>query len=173
MGRETLLDSSRMTWFEGTVCGVSVPADDQPWSGSPWRMLQVKWNDYGTLMMFANFVRPWQVELLSDAPTLAPPTKKFRTTDGEELAFPIPDSAKGLSKEALLSYYAKTSHAGMQDGASHAHDVPATPPTHLTEPNCGTNKRSFQLFSRTIQSEKPADDESGATDDNSGAIDNK
>ncbi|MED6191731.1 Arf17p [Stylosanthes scabra] len=196
MARENL-DSSRMIWFQGIVCGVSVPAHDQPWSGSPWRMLQVKWNDSEMLMKIANFVSPWQVELLSDAPSvpaaLVPPTKKFRTTDGEEepffsrLTFPIPDSAKGLLKEALLSYYAKTSPAGMQEGANH--DVSATPtcpifPSNnspmsmgnscgnsivvprlntmlMTEPNVGTCKRSFQLFGCTIQSEQPTDERDG------------
>lgn len=33
-------DSSRMTWFSGTVTGAVVP-DCGPWRGSPWRMLQV------------------------------------------------------------------------------------------------------------------------------------
>lgn len=35
-------DSSRMTWFQGTVSNASV-ADSGPWRGSPWRMLQVWW----------------------------------------------------------------------------------------------------------------------------------
>ncbi|KAJ4849644.1 hypothetical protein Tsubulata_009638 [Turnera subulata] len=33
-------DSSRMTWFQGTVAAVGGP-DCGPWRGSPWRMLQV------------------------------------------------------------------------------------------------------------------------------------
>uniref|UniRef100_A0A2P2JM82 Auxin response factor n=1 Tax=Rhizophora mucronata TaxID=61149 RepID=A0A2P2JM82_RHIMU len=33
-------DSSRMTWFQGTVAAASVP-DCGSWRGSPWRMLQV------------------------------------------------------------------------------------------------------------------------------------
>lgn len=33
-------DSSRTTWFQGTVSTVSVP-ENGPWRGSPWRMLQV------------------------------------------------------------------------------------------------------------------------------------
>ncbi|MED6131364.1 Arf17p [Stylosanthes scabra] len=199
MARENF-DYSRMTWFRGIVSGVSVPAHDQPWSGSPWRMLQITWDDPAGMLKNANFVSPWQVELLSDAPSvpaaLVPPTKKFRTTDGEEEAFPIPDSAKEILKEALLSYYGKTSPAGMQ-GARHDVSATLTCPifpsnnspmsvgnssgnnivvprlnTTLTEPNVGTQKRSFQLFGRTIQSEQPAD-ESGAKDDNSRAMYNK
>ncbi|MED6191732.1 Arf17p [Stylosanthes scabra] len=159
-------ESSQVIWFQGTVSGASIPAADQPWSGSPWHMLQITRVDpLDEMLKNENYsVSPWQVmELLSDAPALGPPTKKFGTTDGEEEAFPIPDSAKGLSKEALLSYYAKTSHAGMQDGASH--DFPATPPTWFT------HKRSFWLFGSTIQLEQPA--ESGARDDHSRAIDDK
>ncbi|THG04214.1 hypothetical protein TEA_024474 [Camellia sinensis var. sinensis] len=38
MGMETE-DSSRMTWFQGTVSSATVP-DNGPWRGSPWRMLQ-------------------------------------------------------------------------------------------------------------------------------------
>ena len=33
-------DSSRTTWFQGTISAVSVP-EGGPWRGSPWRMLQV------------------------------------------------------------------------------------------------------------------------------------
>jgi hypothetical protein len=33
-------DSSRTTWFQGTISAVSVP-EGGPWQGSPWRMLQV------------------------------------------------------------------------------------------------------------------------------------
>ncbi|KAK9903183.1 hypothetical protein M0R45_001194 [Rubus argutus] len=33
-------DSSRMTWFQGTLAFVSVP-DNGPWQGFPWRMLPV------------------------------------------------------------------------------------------------------------------------------------
>lgn len=33
-------DSSRMTWFQGTVTSARLP-DDGLWKGSPWRMLQV------------------------------------------------------------------------------------------------------------------------------------
>lgn len=33
-------DSSRMTWFQGTITAASTPVSG-PWFGSPWRMLQV------------------------------------------------------------------------------------------------------------------------------------
>ncbi|GMH17436.1 hypothetical protein Nepgr_019277 [Nepenthes gracilis] len=37
-------DSSRMTWFQGTVSSVVIP-DCGLWCGSPWRMLQVAWDE--------------------------------------------------------------------------------------------------------------------------------
>ncbi|OIW16582.1 hypothetical protein TanjilG_02788 [Lupinus angustifolius] len=72
-------DSSRMTWFQGTVTSASVP-DNGPWRGSPWRMLQVAW-DEPEVLKNAKRVSPWQVELVSPQPSLRtafPPTKKFR-----------------------------------------------------------------------------------------------
>lgn len=33
-------DTSRMSWFQGTVCSTAVP-ESGPWAGSPWRMVQV------------------------------------------------------------------------------------------------------------------------------------
>ncbi|KAL1309977.1 hypothetical protein AAHE18_17G216500 [Arachis hypogaea] len=132
MARENY-DSSQMTWFQGTVSGISVPADDQPWSSSPWRMLQVTWDDHDEILKNANSVSPWQVEILSalpSTPAAFPPTKKLRVTNREEESslsiprFSSPNSAMVLFKEALLSYYGKTSPAAMQ-GARH--DVSSAP----------------------------------------------
>ncbi|KAK7275713.1 hypothetical protein RIF29_16835 [Crotalaria pallida] len=72
-------DSSRMTWFQGTVTSASA-LDNGPWSGSPWRMLQVAW-DEPEVLPNAKRVSPWQVELVSPTSSLHsafPPTKKFR-----------------------------------------------------------------------------------------------
>ncbi|XP_057730134.1 auxin response factor 17-like [Arachis stenosperma] len=77
-------DSSQMTWFQRTISCISVPADDQPWSNSPWRMLQVTWDDHDEILKNANSVSPWQVEILSalpSTPAAFPPTKKLRVTD--------------------------------------------------------------------------------------------
>lgn len=115
-------DSSRMTWFQGTVCSAS-------YENGPWRMLQVNW-DEPEVLQNAKRVSPWQVELVS--PTLAlhtvfPPTKRFRADQGSELLgdregdplFPMtgfPNSAMGQSNKKLLSY--ETFPASMQ-GARH------------------------------------------------------
>ncbi|CAL0317898.1 unnamed protein product [Lupinus luteus] len=75
-------DSSRMTWFQGTVTSASAP-DSGPWRGSPWRMLQVAW-DEPEVLQNAKRVSPWQVELVSPPSlhTAFPPTKKFRAAQG-------------------------------------------------------------------------------------------
>ncbi|XP_041015644.1 auxin response factor 17-like isoform X2 [Juglans microcarpa x Juglans regia] len=108
-------DSSRMTWFQGTVSGASVP-DSGPWRGSPWRMLQVTWDEPGVLPN-AKGVSPWQVEYISPTSplhTAFPPAKKFRApqnsgllTNGEGDLFPI----TGFTN-SLLNY--NTFPAGMQ-----------------------------------------------------------
>lgn len=47
-------DSSRMTWFQGTVSSASI-ADSGPWRGSPWRMLQVWWLSFLILRISFDF----------------------------------------------------------------------------------------------------------------------
>ncbi|KAJ6307078.1 hypothetical protein OIU78_022211 [Salix suchowensis] len=113
-------DSSRMTWFQGTVSGTGLP-DSGAWRGSPWRMLQiftisvndsaiscrclsfnirkVTW-DEPEVLQNAKRVSPWQVEFVATTSPLQaafPPMKKLRypndsrfLTDGE-LFFPMSD----------------------------------------------------------------------------------
>ncbi|KAK7351153.1 hypothetical protein VNO77_10389 [Canavalia gladiata] len=120
-------DSSRMTWFQGTVSCVSVHENGQ-WRGSPWRMLQITW-DEPEVLQNAKWVSPWQVEIVSTTPALHsafPPAKRFRTaqgsgvfTDGEGDPFSITgfsNSAMAHLNQTLLSY--GTFPAGMQ-GARH------------------------------------------------------
>ncbi|XP_047323525.1 auxin response factor 17 [Impatiens glandulifera] len=72
-------DSSKMRWCQGTV--LSVVYDDCPWSGSPWRILQVEW-DKPDVLHKVNRVSPWQVEYVLPTPALhsttLPPAKKCR-----------------------------------------------------------------------------------------------
>lgn len=70
-------DCSRMSWFQGTV--ESTVPDHGCWGTSPWRMLQVKW-DEPEVLQNAKTVSPWQVEFLAPSPhpTTYPPTKKFK-----------------------------------------------------------------------------------------------
>ncbi|XP_057975483.1 auxin response factor 17 [Malania oleifera] len=117
-------DSSRMTWFQGTVSSAAIP-DNGPWRGSPWRMLQVTWDEPEVLQNVKR-VCPWQVEYVAPAPpfnTAFPPTKKFRApqtpgmlNDGErELFFPmagLTNSTVDKFNPSLLNY--DTFPAGMQ-----------------------------------------------------------
>ncbi|KAG7020200.1 Auxin response factor 17, partial [Cucurbita argyrosperma subsp. argyrosperma] len=77
MAMET--EYSKMTWYQGTVTSASVP-EHGPWMGSPWRMLEVTWDEIDTLQS-AKYVSPWEVELATPTPPIQPPlhpAKKFR-----------------------------------------------------------------------------------------------
>ncbi|KAA8538570.1 hypothetical protein F0562_028236 [Nyssa sinensis] len=79
-------DSSRTTWFQGTVSTAMVP-DNGLWRGSPWRMLQVTWDEPEVLQNVKR-VNPWQVEYVVPTPPLHsmfPPTKKFRVAQNPGL----------------------------------------------------------------------------------------
>ncbi|CAH2041871.1 unnamed protein product [Thlaspi arvense] len=74
-------DSSRISWFMGTISTVQV-ADPICWPDSPWRLLQVTW-DEPDLLQNVKHVSPWLVELVSNMPAIhlspfSPPRKKLR-----------------------------------------------------------------------------------------------
>ncbi|VFQ78824.1 unnamed protein product [Cuscuta campestris] len=82
-------DSSRISWFMGTVSSVRVD-DPIRWPNSPWRLLQVTW-DEPDLLQNVKGVSPWLVELVSSIPSvsaihLSPPRKKLRLP--QPLEFP-------------------------------------------------------------------------------------
>ncbi|KAK6136043.1 hypothetical protein DH2020_030209 [Rehmannia glutinosa] len=54
-------DSSRISWFMGTISSVHVD-DPIHWPNSPWRLLQVAW-DEPDLLQNVKRVNPWLVEL--------------------------------------------------------------------------------------------------------------
>ncbi|KAM0863709.1 hypothetical protein ACQ4PT_044415 [Festuca glaucescens] len=85
-------DSSRISWFMGTVAGVQV-ADPVRWPQSPWRLLQVTW-DEPDLLQNVKRVSPWLVELVSAMPAIhhlassfSPPRKKPRVPAYPEFPF--------------------------------------------------------------------------------------
>ncbi|PKI61045.1 hypothetical protein CRG98_018566 [Punica granatum] len=111
-------DTSRMTWFQGTVSSTAMP-ENGPWAGSPWRMVQVIWDEPDVLPN-SRSLNPWQLEPLS-IQSAFPPTKKFRASglgpDGgdAELYFPLrgfASSTLGHLSPSLLNY--NISPAGMQ-----------------------------------------------------------
>ncbi|XP_020584874.1 auxin response factor 18-like [Phalaenopsis equestris] len=76
-------DSSRISWFMGTVSAVQV-ACPMRWPGSPWRLLEVSW-DEPDLLQNVTRVSPWSVELVSNMTSIhfkpfSPPQKKLRIT---------------------------------------------------------------------------------------------
>ncbi|KAM7256755.1 hypothetical protein ACFE04_012496 [Oxalis oulophora] len=117
-------DSSRMTWFQGKV--ESAAPQMGSWPGSPWRMLQISW-DEPEVLQNAKRVSPWQVELVSSTPQLQPPftpVKKFKYSqnsgfpmDGDDgVCFPMTGfnpSTMGQTNLSSMNYHS-FSPAGMQ-----------------------------------------------------------
>ncbi|KAJ1406404.1 DNA-binding barrel domain superfamily [Sesbania bispinosa] len=120
-------DSSRISWFMGTISSVQV-ADPIRWPDSPWRLLQVVW-DEPDLLQNVKCVNPWLVELVSNMPTFnlspfSPPRKKQRFIQDpyfhliNQLPMP-PLSSNFLSYTNSLCNIKENSSAGIQ-GARHA-----------------------------------------------------
>ncbi|XP_006302016.2 auxin response factor 17 [Capsella rubella] len=121
-------DSSRITWFQGIVS--STYQETGPWRGSPWKQLQITW-DEPEILQNVKRVNPWQVEIVANATQLHPtfpPAKRlkypqtggFLSGDDGEILYP---PQRGLSSAAapdsspFLNSYT-TFPAGMQ-GARH------------------------------------------------------
>ncbi|KAL9271674.1 Auxin response factor 18-like protein [Drosera capensis] len=109
-------DSLRMTWFQGTVVSLKIP-DSGLWKGSPWRMLQVTWDEPEALRNMEK-VSPWDVDYVTPTPSLADifpqPNKLMGSHTGE---FPLPiigfgSPFFGQFGSSQLNYL--TSPAGMQ-----------------------------------------------------------
>ncbi|KAE8817765.1 auxin response factor 22-like [Hordeum vulgare] len=122
-------DSSRISWFMGTISSVQV-ADPLRWPNSPWRLLQVTW-DEPDLLQNVKCVSPWLVELVSSIPPIhlgpfSPPRKKLRVPQHPD--FPLDGhlfnpifhgNPLGPSNSPLCCYSDNNSPAGIQ-GARHA-----------------------------------------------------
>ncbi|XP_022752863.1 auxin response factor 18-like [Durio zibethinus] len=145
-------DSSRISWFMGTVSSVQV-ADPFPWPNSPWRLLQVTW-DEPDLLQNVKRVSPWLVELVSNMPAIhlspfSPPRKKLRLPqhldfplDGQ---FPMPSfSGNPLGPSSPLRCLSDNAPAGIQ-GARHAQFGLSLSDFHLN------NKLQSGLFLSSFQ----------------------
>ncbi|KAL8480721.1 hypothetical protein ACS0TY_027313 [Phlomoides rotata] len=133
-------DSSRISWFMGTISSVQV-ADPIRWPNSPWRLLQVSW-DEPDLLQNVKRVSPWLVELVSSMPAIhlspfSPPRKKLRLPQHSE--FPL-DGQVPLPAFSgnPFGYLPHDTPAGMQ-GARHAQ-------YGLSLPNLHHNKLQPGLF---------------------------
>ncbi|KAJ6316295.1 hypothetical protein OIU78_019556 [Salix suchowensis] len=121
-------DSSRISWFMGTVCSVQ-DADPLCWPGSPWRLLQVTW-DEPDLLQNVKRVSPWLVEVASNMsaihfPPFQSPRKKLRLPQHLDFPivgqFPMPIfSGSLLQPSSPFGFLPNNIPAGMQ-GARHAH----------------------------------------------------
>ncbi|KAK6163334.1 hypothetical protein DH2020_000198 [Rehmannia glutinosa] len=121
-------DSSRISWFMGTIASVQV-ADPLRWPNSPWRLLQVTW-DEPDLLQNVKCVSPWLVEMVSNVPVLhlspfTPPRKKLRLPNHPDFPldgqFPIWPSFSGnpLRPSSPMCCLSDNITAGIQ-GARHA-----------------------------------------------------
>ncbi|KQK17233.1 auxin response factor 18 [Brachypodium distachyon] len=122
-------DSSRISWFMGTVSAVQV-SDPIRWPNSPWRLLQVTW-DEPDLLQNVKRVSPWLVELVSNMPAIhlapfSPPRKKLCVPFYPELPldgqFPAPmfhGNPLGRGGVGPMCYFPDGTPAGIQ-GARHA-----------------------------------------------------
>ncbi|RDX66920.1 Auxin response factor 18, partial [Mucuna pruriens] len=120
-------DSSRISWFMGTIASVQV-VDPIRWPNSPWRLLQVTW-DEPDLLQNVKRVSPWLVELVSSMPVInftpfSPPRKKPRFPQHPDfpldVQFPIPTfSGNQLGPNSPLCGFSDNAPASIQ-GARHA-----------------------------------------------------
>ncbi|CAI9302894.1 unnamed protein product [Lactuca saligna] len=81
-------DSSRISWFMGTISSIHIN-DQQLSPNSPWRLLQVSW-DEPDLLQHVKRVNPWSVELVSSIhlSPFSPPRKKLRILQPPDLPPP-------------------------------------------------------------------------------------
>ncbi|MCD7470048.1 auxin response factor [Datura stramonium] len=118
-------DSSRISWFMGSISSVQV-ADPVRWPHSPWRLLQVTW-DEPELLQNVKHVNPWLVELVSNMPVIhlshfSPPRKKLCLPQDFALdrQLPLPPfSGNLLRSSSPFCYQSDNITAGIQ-GARHA-----------------------------------------------------
>nr|KYP70878.1 Auxin response factor 18 [Cajanus cajan] len=131
-------DSSRISWFLGTISSVNFA--DPRWPDSPWRLLQVTW-DEPELLQNVKRVSPWLVEIVSNMPAIhlspfSPPRKKLRLPQHPEFAFegqiPFPTFPSNfLGPTNPFGYPPEsTTPAGMQ-GARHDNYGISLPNFHL------------------------------------------
>ncbi|XP_019436276.1 PREDICTED: auxin response factor 18-like isoform X2 [Lupinus angustifolius] len=120
-------DSSRISWFMGTIASVQV-VDPIRWPNSPWRLLQVTW-DEPDLLHNVKHISPWLVELVSNVPVIhlspfPPPRKRLRFPPHldfpYDVQFPIPMfSGNAVGTSSPLRCLSDNAPAGIQE-ARHA-----------------------------------------------------
>ncbi|KAF6167853.1 hypothetical protein GIB67_027631 [Kingdonia uniflora] len=145
-------DSSRISWFMGTISSVQV-ADPVRWPNSPWRLLQVTW-DEPDLLQNVKRVSPWLVELVSTMPAIhlspfSPPRKKVRLPQHTDFPFdgqfslPPSFSSNPLGSSSPMCCIPNNTPAGIQ-GARHAQFGISLSELQLNKLQSGLFPPSFQ-----------------------------
>ncbi|KAK2404115.1 auxin response factor [Trifolium repens] len=120
-------DSSRISWFMGTISSVHVQ-DPIHWPDSPWRLLQVVW-DEPDLLQNVKCVNPWLVELVSNMPNFnlspfTPPRKKPRFIQDpyfhliNQLPMPTSSSSTSSFSNINLVNYTNSSLCNIQENST-------------------------------------------------------
>ncbi|KAI3458975.1 hypothetical protein Pfo_015638 [Paulownia fortunei] len=145
-------DSSRISWFMGTISSVQVD-DPIHWPNSPWRLLQVAW-DEPDLLQNVKRVSPWLVELVSNMPSshlspFSPPRKRPRLPQPSEFPLgqlPIPTLLSNpLSPSSPLCCLPDNISAGIQ-GARHAQFELSSSDLHFKKLQAGLQPFDFKLL---------------------------
>ncbi|KAI5395588.1 variant 3, Auxin response factor 16 [Lathyrus oleraceus] len=146
-------DSSRISWFMGIVSGVQF-VDPLLWPNSPWRLLQVKW-DEPDLLQNVRRVSPWLVELVANVPSMnlspfSQPRKKLRMSPNSDFPLdgqiPVPTFPSNLlGTSNLFRCLPENTPAGMQ-GARHAHYGLPISDFHLSKVQSGLFPAGFVPF---------------------------
>ncbi|KAK9282844.1 hypothetical protein L1049_011067 [Liquidambar formosana] len=144
-------DSSRISWFMGTISSVQV-ADPIHWPNSPWRLLQVTW-DEPDLLQNVKQVSPWLVELVSNMPAIhlspfSPPRKKMRLPQHSDFPLvgqlPMPTfTGNPLRPSSPLCCISDNISAGIQ-GARHAQFGLSSSDLHFNKLQTGLFPVGFQ-----------------------------
>ncbi|KAJ8765906.1 hypothetical protein K2173_020422 [Erythroxylum novogranatense] len=150
-------DSSRISWFMGTINSVQV-ADPIRWPNSPWRLLQVAW-DEPDLLQNVKCVNPWLVELVSNMPAIqispfSPPRKKLRLAQPPEFSLigklPVPSFAGNpLALNSSLCDVLDNIPAGIQ-GARHAQFGLSSPDLQFNKLQSGPFPVGFQQLNHVV-----------------------
>ncbi|KAF2318523.1 hypothetical protein GH714_008588 [Hevea brasiliensis] len=144
-------DSSRISWFMGTISFVQI-ADRIRWPNSPWRLLQVAW-DEPDLLQNVKRVSPWLVELVSNMPAshlspFSPPMKKLRIPQPPDFSLigqlPVPSfTSNPLSSNSPLRCVSDNIPVGIQ-GARHAQFELSSADLHFNKLQSGLFPVGFQ-----------------------------
>ncbi|PRQ33537.1 putative transcription factor ARF family [Rosa chinensis] len=163
-------DSSRISWFMGTIASVDVN-DKIRWPNSPWRVLQVTW-DEPDLLQNVKCVSPWLIELVSNFPIIhmapfSPPRKKLRIPQHPDFdgQLTLPSfSGNPLGSSSPMCCLPDNTPAGIQ-GARHAQLRISLSNLHFNSKlQSGLFSSSFQRFDQN--SRIPNDIRNGHTNSN-------